>query len=581
MDELSSTMKRQNPAIGDDNTNANEVGVGPTVSYAGKSIPMPEIAVPEPRTTVAEAPLPEPVSTPNNNPVQTPKAVSRPAPGGIMSAEDFKAIGGNTEGEAINVEDAAIRAERARLSKLQHSAANDFNKMLDESLAAEQSRLDNAPSIEEVRTIQNAKPGAGVTAREIPDTLDQRRKDNNPIIGNDMGDIDLLPSYEDEDDTSPDTEENIPSVDDPAYADYVKNMAIAELSPPAKGYAIERIREARVEVVPSDRAKRQTASLGNDAFANAISRYKKDYFGKVTVPLVNSGFFVDMVGTGVVDIQNLYNNLDENVSPYDYQLEQMRTVMRAVVDTNPKVNRNNLASMIHYADYNMMAYGHVCATMKKIETVANCPECGKPFRCSEDSTNLLMNMDELYERKQRIENAPNIEANSLMTSNREVTTDGGITIILSHPSYQEYVNSLRAFQNFSSTMTRADSARFEGMLPTLQMIRKITLPNGVISSNLLQHYQALQLLTQEDLTKVNEQVDAMNRNVIAPRFGIRDTRCPYCQKVVKNIGFGSIQELLFFHASVTSLLNSKPRSASSSAVAQDDVGLGEAGTEGT
>ena len=202
----------------------------------------------------------------------------------------------------------------------------------------------------------------------------------------------------------------------------------------------------------------------------------------------------------------------------------------------------------------MLAYAHICATLEKIETVTNCKECGKPFRITSDSTSLLMNQDELYERRMQIENAPNAEAYSLMTHNREVRTPSGILVVLGHPSYAEIIRCIRGFQQFSENMSNADRRRFEGMLTLLYMIRKIQLPNGVTSNNIYQTYMALMLLSQRDLDMVNKESESMRKEILVPKFGVKEVRCPHCGRIIKDVAYDNLLEMLFYHTTVASYL---------------------------
>ena len=460
-------------------------------------------------------------------------------------------------GEVIDINQEAARRREEEMNAIQQANDNELSSILQASLneeAERNQRLDNTLNADpETREqLLGDTPIARATQSEATEEERQRtdRQSTNPGIDP----YELMPSYTEDEPKTPEAEDVEPDPGTDEYAMFIKNLPVVTDAEPAKGYAITRIREAAVNVIKA-RPDRTVSNLGNQAFVNAVTSFKRDNFSKVTVPLVNSGFMADMVGTGVVDLQNLYSTADENTTEYDYRIERMTTVIRNVVGTTPKINPMQLSNNIHYRDYDMLAFAHLCATLKTVETVANCTECGKPFHITSKPANLLLNMDELYDRRVAIENAPNIEANSLMTSKRVVETSSGIEVTLSHPSYAEYVRCIRGFQDFSQDMTSADRARFQNMLDMLIMIRTIRLPSGVQSNNLLQTYNALMLLNQHDLNLVQREIADMRRDILVPRFGVREVVCPHCHQVIKNIAYTDLDELLFFHLSIEAFIN--------------------------
>lgn len=456
-----------------------------------------------------------------------------------------------------------IRAEVARRNQEQWQAAQAANddalaKMLQGVMKSEEERnqrLDHTLNADEEtrKRLLGDTPIAAAT-RKVTTEEERKRSDRqsrNPGIDPD----ELLPGYEeDEKPETPEAEDTEPDPDTDEYALFIKNLPIVSDKEPDKGYAVTRIREATVNIVKTNPDK-TVNNLGNQAFQNAVANFKRDNFSKITVPLVNSGFMADVVGTGVVDLQNLYSMTDENMTPYDYQLERMAAIIRNVVGTNPRINPVQLRNSIHFQDYDMLAFAHICATLKTVETVANCTECGKPFHITSKPINLLLNMDELYEKRMAIESAANVEENSLMTSSRVISTESGMEVTLAHPSYAEMVRSIRGFQDFSADMTEANRIRFQNMIDILLMIRKIRLPNGIQSNNILQNYDALMLLNQSDFSLIQREVADMRKDIIVPRFGVREVECPHCHRPIKNIAYNNLDELLFFHLQVEAFLN--------------------------
>lgn len=478
--------------------------------------------------------------------------------GTILSPEEAKSAGISGQGNVIDVQKEAFEAENRRYQEIQEKKKQDIAGMFEDVLKEEEDRLQrlnntlNADDETRTKLLGNNGTNGSVTYDRM--SYEDRKKDSQRSSDPEIDPFDLMPSYDEESDPTPTVEEdNTPNPGDDQYGEFIRDLTV--VSPTAhEDTAVKIIKTANVDVI-SNKKNVKSQTVGDQAFLNAISKFKKDKFGKVTVVLPNSGFMCDIVGTGVVDLTNLYMNVNRNMDTYDYQMEQMRTIIKNVVGTSPKVNPSNLASMIHHRDFMMMAYGHICATLEKVETVANCTECGKPFRISSSPTELIMNMNDLITRTHEIQNAPNIEAYSLMTDYHTVTTSNGIEVYLGHPSYQELIRCIRGYQEYKNNMSAADAHRFETMLPIVNLVRKVKLPNGITSNNIYQSYQALLLLSQEDIETVQKEINKMNDAVIEPKFGISEVVCPHCGKVVKDIAYDGLLDMLFYHTTISSYLS--------------------------
>ena len=504
---------------------------------------------------------PEPtLNTDNTGPADNTQLSQTFTSQNILSQEDAVAMGIQRQGTAIDIRAEGYAEEQKRYDNIQQQKKSEFANLLNGVIKEEEARLERLDNTlkadEETKAALLGNPNHGsVTYEKI--SYGERVKRDQHSTDPEVDQYDLLPSYDEFKDNEPSVDnevdpKNQPLTDD-QYGEFIRDLSVVSPVQPQET-AVKVIRHASVDIVDSYRqTKMQT--VGDQAFLNAITKFKKDKFGKVTVVLPNSGFMCDIVGTGVVDLTNLYMNVSRNTDTYDYQLEQMRVIIKNVVGTSPKINPADLAGMIHHRDFSMMAYGHICATLDKVETVANCTECGKPFRISSRPTDLLMNMDDLVTRTHEIENAPNIDAYSLMSDYHMVATSIGIKVYLGHPSYQELIRCIRGYQDYKSRMTPADAHRFESMLQLLNMIRRIQLPTGITSNNIFQTYQCIMLLSQEDLDTVNNEVIKMNEKVIEPKFGIHEVQCPHCGKLVKDIAYEGLLDMLFYHTTVSSYLS--------------------------
>ncbi len=531
----------------------------PQAATVKPGLDLPEFADVAYRTDVPEV-VAAPTPAPEPAVANTPPAAPIPIPGGIMSAEDAKNAGLNVDdAKAIDVSQEQLAAEQRRFAEGQALKMRETTDMLAGALAEEEARAqrfentENADAETREQLLGEDPKVVGVT----PVSYEERMKDSQRSTNPEIDPYDLMPGYSDDDDPEEevkDPDKTDPDPNDAEYGQFIRDLPVAEYMHFEKP-AVQVIREPETKIVPSERAGRNHAPLGDQAFMNAINKFKKDNFGKVTVVMPNSGFMCDVVGTGVVDLQNLYMNVDQNMSTYDYQLEQMRVVIRNVVGTYPKVSANNLQNMIHFQDFQMLAFGHICATLRSVETVTNCTECGKAFRLTTRPNDLIMNMSEFSERRAQIENAPNIESCSLMTHNREVVTAMGLTVTLGHPSYADMIRCIRGFLEYSANMTETEKKRFESMLRLLYMIRKIKLPDGTYANNIYQMYQALLIMSDVDLDVINKEATAMRDEIMVPKFGIKEARCPHCGKIIKDIPYESLLEMLFYHTTISSYLN--------------------------
>ena len=373
---------------------------------------------------------------------------------------------------------------------------------------------------------------------------------------------DLTPSYSDdeEEEATPDATPTDPNqrpngdINSPEYSEYLKNLEIAKTSIDEKDAIIHVIREKSDITTISSNRNSGNKVLGDQAFLNAVTKYKKDNFRTVSVPLVNSGFFVDVVGTGAVDLSLLYGRVDDNMDKLSYEMEKMRTVFKNITGTTPKINTMNLKNMIHFTDYQMILYAHIAATLKDVESVHTCDECGRDFHIVCDSKDLLINMDKLKEKAQQIDGAARPEDVSLMAKNKLMTTPSGFKINLGHPSYTEYLRYMTELNTINSQLSEIQMDRIRNMSPMLPFIRAVELPNKVKTNSLYQRFIALTLLSDDEFTEVTKLCTKMAEEILLPEFGIRKVECPHCHKMNTNIRYNDLSDLVFFHSTVTRVM---------------------------
>lgn len=457
--------------------------------------------------------------------------------------------------QKINVEDELIKQRTQEINSILTTEKNDINSLIDNAVNDETQRLDRHDEAlsdpDEVERITGNDAGNIYTETKVPRS--------NRFIGSDSdyNVDDLLPSYDNDEDQSasaPSETKSDASEEEEAETDLSKELKTFEVATVTTDFSIAKdVREKNVKQVDSNRNKGPKI-VQDQAFLNSIKKFKKDHYGVVSIPLVNSGFTISMVGTGVVDLTQLYTSVSDNITPMEYQIEQMRTMIRNVVSTNPRIDPNNLRNMIHFQDYSLMAFAHICATLDKVQTITNCVECGKPFRIEADPKSLILNMDKLKDPMERILNETSIEENSLLTKNNEFTSDDGFVVILGHPSYADIIRLYSEMKEYTKNMTTIESQSFNSMFSIFTLIREIKMPNGIKTSNTFQIYHALKLLKTEDMNVLGDIVKEMTSQIIVPKFGIQKVTCPHCGKVNTNIGYDSLQDMVFYHTQISGLL---------------------------
>lgn len=465
---------------------------------------------------------------------------------------------------------------------------NDILAAIDENLQTEEVRLQNADAImksPEARkeVFQGHGPSDEDMAPKVKyegnvsteKTVRPSTRPFNPVAEDSNADVDvddLLPSYytseeeeemEAEKETPKADENEAPDVnDEAAYSEYIRNLEVAKVDPIDS--VVRVVKNRQVDVVP---AKDKSGKfLGDQSFLNAINRFKRDNFTVISVPLVNSGFIADVVGTGEVDLTQLYTRVSEQTSRMDYDIEKMRTIIKNVVGTHPRIDAMQLRNKIHYRDFDMLAWGHICATLDTVEIVTNCDDCGKPFRITSSPRALLMNMDEMLKRQKEIEEADDINRYSLLVSNRKITTSNLFEITIGHPTYAEIIQQMGQLRKYATdgSFTQIETNRFINMADVLYQVRLIKLPNGVVTSNIYQVYHALNLLSEDDFKLVEDEIVDMRKEILEPKFGIAAVTCPHCGHAMHDIPYDGLDDLVFFHTMVSRMMNTAPTPKSES-----------------
>lgn len=486
--------------------------------------------------------------------------------------------------EKIDLQQEAQKEADRKFQKHQRENLKGITDMFDQALDAEVKRADRIEEtlddpekreklyqdeegntdIRHSPSVQLDSTGAEIVRRKK--TKDRAGKD--PVLDSEMYSDDvneLMPSYGEDEPAPEDKKEEAPaasdeeaeSIPDPSneieYAKYIYHLEHTTVPEDPEHTVVKTVKHRQVDIVPSGRNK-GGKYLNDQAFLNSITKFKKDNFATVSVPLVNSGFTVDIVGTGEVDLIQLYSRVNDGTMQVDYEIEKMKIMIRNIVGTHPKVNPMDLRNMIHYRDYNLMAWGLVCATLDTIEIVTNCTECGKPFRISASPRALVMNMDELEGRMNEIRSAESIEQYSLMTTNKKLVTSDRFEVIIGHPSYADYIRVMNQIKEWIEGKSQPEINRFFQIAEIMYYIRSIALPNGVITANTQQHYLAMNMIKAGDIDNIANEINAMRKDVINPRFGIAKVTCPHCGSVISNTPYETIDDMVFYHSTVSRMI---------------------------
>ena len=472
-----------------------------------------------------------------------------------VSKEDFE------NAIPITAED----AEREAVEKIKQNVNHgydDMMKTLDDGLAEEDARI---ARLDELGTEAYQKASHG--ARSETTDAEEARKVSQDELRRSSGDPDyaivpdedFVPDFgEDEDEVKEINEKaSTPDLDDDedrSNADAVLNVlgtapTVEFSNGPKDLVSVVRDRHMKTEIISTGRF--ESKSLADQAFINSVNKFKAKNFRTVRVPLINSGFFVDMVGTGSNDLVMFYDSSDQNISAAEYAMNRMKTIMKACVGAEPKVNPNELKNLIHNADYRMMSYGYVCATLEEIVFPHTCEKCNHTFKVKTNPAEMLLNADKMEERIQRIRSAKNASDNSLMAKEVKLSFDSGFEVTVGHSSYYDEVVMLNALNHYIQTLKPIEAAPLARLSNNLLYIKKISLPNGLKAANVYQTFKALQLMNLDEYSQVMDAIKTLTDMIITPKIGVSDVECPHCKEVIKSIELDSVEELVFFHSMVT------------------------------
>ena len=353
--------------------------------------------------------------------------------------------------------DAAIEAEKERIKELEEHPEADPNFG-----GRSQIKRDNEEKEEKSDEDVGAILGDSYVKEE------ETKPEDSDF--DDLKTDEFLPDFDDEEDEAKDKQEEDKVDEDDDDLEDASELEIRyrnedelekliretpEVKMDADPAPLVKVSQKRTEIieVPGNNSER-VKELTDDAFITRFNKIRRKNFRVVEVPLLNSGFVVSMNGISAGDLVALYTIVDQHsnggISAMDYLNAQMKTIAKSIVKIHPHFDKSNLHYMIHYADLNMLMYGIVAATLDDAKyPIDACESCGKSFRITIPSTDIILNKDEIQARAEEIYNATDIKKTSLLERNVVMKFPSGFEVVLGHASIADQRALMQAIDRYS------------------------------------------------------------------------------------------------------------------------------------
>lgn len=462
--------------------------------------------------------------------------------------------------------DDAIAEEKARLKELEEHPENDPN------IGAVQHMTKDGMEDKEVEAKES----------DVGEVLGEDYSQKNASIDDDMDFDDLktdefLPDLEDdeedsaekkkeetpEENTNDDLDEDTPELE----LRYRREDELEKIIRETKETVVDpdpaplvHVVQKKTEIidVPGNNADR-VKELSDDVFLTRLNKIRRKNFRVVEVPLINSGFTVTMNGISPGDLIAFYNIVEQRangaISTIDYLNAQMKTIAKAIIKIHPHFDKSNLHYMIHYADLNMLMYAVVAATLDDAKyPVGACDECGKPFRITVPSTDIILNKDDIADRVEAIYNAKDIKETSLLERNTLMKFPSGFEVVLSHASIADQRSLLMAIDRYedNATLTEVDKfAMLDAATTELPWIKSLVGPGNIKAKGPFQITKMLGLMEDDERRQIVESIRKMQKDLLPIKLGVKNVKCPYCGHVHETIPIDSLSALVFYHRRVS------------------------------
>ena len=478
-----------------------------------------------------------------------------------------------------------LRKQRIKNAQEEADRLENKDTEFDEALEAEKERL------KELEEHPELDPNAGAVQHVTKDGIKESEKEKDPEEGEILGDLyaepnkareseeedyddlktdEFLPDFEDDEDEKKPKEEAQADEDDDIDEDtpeleirYREEERLEkiiretpEVSLEADTSPVIHVSQKKTEVIEvpgnnSDRVK----ELSDDAFLTRLTKIRRKNFRVVEVPLLNSGFVVSMNGISPGDLVALYNIVEQHanggISAIDYLNAQMKTIAKAIVKIHPHFDKSNLHYMIHYADLNLLMYAVVAATLEDAKyPIDACEGCGKAFRITVPSTDIILNKDDIKDRAEQIYNATDVKQTSLLEKNVIMRFPSEFEVVLGHASIGDQRALMQSIDRYSdnASLTEVDKmALLECATTELPWIKSIVGPGGIKARGPYQTTKLLGMMENDERRQIIENIRMMQKDLIPIKLGVRNVKCPHCGHVHSEIQISSLAALVFFN----------------------------------
>lgn len=277
-------------------------------------------------------------------------------------------------------------------------------------------------------------------------------------------------------------------------------------------------------------------------FDRFLATQKQKYKEKVTIPLVNSGISIDMIGAGALDHVEIYSTEPEQLQLTDI-LKRMRIAGKHIVNVSPKIPGDKLLANISYMDYQLVSFGFAAATTPEIDIPSTCDaeNCNTAFVARTKTIETLLNGDEIENRWKELMLIPENERDYKKTATVDMF-DGFMKFIIEIPSYEKVKRDYTSINEAVNLRKLDEDAR--DLAPIIINIVSIEV-DDVISDTSIRIYKILKTLSTEELDTLRETIAKIFEDIIAPEFGIK-VNCPKCGKE-NTIHISSVDEMVFYH----------------------------------
>ena len=459
----------------------------------------------------------------------------------------------------------AIKEEKERMQYYAEHPEADPNRNAVRTTTGEEVKRNDVPENEAVATVL----GDDYSDNSIPET-----DDSDPLQN-----MDFIPDIAAEDESEKEAteekkEETANDEDLTEMEELYRNqellekefLGMSEVTVEPDQAPVVKVIQRRTEISRDEKSNGRVKELGDDAFLNALTKARRKSFRVIELPLINSGFTVELNGLGSGDLYSLYSLIETyergSLGLMEYMEAQMKTIAKAIVKIRPYFDPSKLHSMVHYADLNLLMYGIVTATLDEAKyPVDACEFCGKSFRITVPSTDIILNKDELQDRIDAIRSANKIEETSLLEKHCMMTFESGYEVVLGHASVADQYRLMRSINAYTNNnkLSEVDKVELVEYGGQLTWIRSIVSPSGIKAKGAYQTTKLLTMMDDDERKQITSNIIKLQKDLYPLRLGVKNVKCPHCGKIIPEVLTPGLGNLVFFQrlASQGQIINEK------------------------